>query len=66
MPPKKVDKGKEAAPVVVEEKDLSLVIRLLDKNAEPTPKYRARIICDWMECCTLTEVCVDRIPPLSY
>jgi hypothetical protein len=61
MPPKKAADakggGKDAAPVaVLEEKDLSLIVRLVDRNVEPVPKYRVRIICDWLECCAMTEV----------
>jgi hypothetical protein len=58
MPPKKATadtKGKEPVAAVVEEKEFSIIVQLVDRNVEPIPKYRARVICNWMDCCALTE-----------
>ena len=56
MPPKKADpKAKDVAPVI-EEKDLSLTLKFVDKTGQSTKLYRARLFSNWIDCCTLTEV----------
>ena len=58
MPPKKADpKAKDVAPVI-EEKELSLSLKFVDKTSQTAKQYRARIFCNWLDCCTLTELII--------